>query len=261
MTTGTTSNAEKCVKACAERAWRLARALVWNAEDANDVVQQACLVAATKPDQIPADDPWPWFARVVTLECLKLRETRARTARLATGLEREIAMAYPEDAASRAESAELQARLRTALGDLPAELRDALTLTHIGGMSVREAAGCLGVSSSTVDRRVRRGLEGLRNRLGGKESTLSAALYLLPLDDPPQGMQQALSGWLRTVRNHGVAGASTGATQMAILKYAGLIVAGLTLVVAGFCVLHHEFGSPENAQELHEMLWRTFHGG
>lgn len=86
MTLKATLKAEKCVTACASRAWKLAVFLVWNTEDALDVVQAACLAAASKVDAIPADDPWPWFARVVTLEALKLRSSRVKAAKLGENL-------------------------------------------------------------------------------------------------------------------------------------------------------------------------------
>src|SRR5262245_35294845 len=122
MTSGTTLKAERCVQVCAQRAWKLACCLVWNTEDALDVVQQACLVAASKAAQIPVDDPWPWFARVVTLEGFKLRQSRAKAARLGANLRNEAAMPAV-DAALEAERRELQTKLREALGQLPHELR------------------------------------------------------------------------------------------------------------------------------------------
>jgi RNA polymerase sigma factor (sigma-70 family) len=253
MTSGTTLKVESCITTCAERAWRLACALVWNTEDAHDAVQQACLVAASKPRQIPADDPWPWFARVVTLECLKLREKRAKAARLVNALKGE---AMAENAADTAESRELQSRVKTALTQLPLEQRDALMLTHLGGLSMREAAESLGVSSSTVDRRVKQGLEDLRKRVGGKESALSAALVALPFDQPAQGMQGSIESWLGMVHSQ-VAGASAGGIPM--LKYVVIALVAIGLIGCAFCLLHVN-ANPDDMRELHDTLWRFFHG-
>lgn len=255
MTQQATHNVEQAVEACAQRAWRLAVFLVWNTEDALDVVQQACLVAAAKAEAVPADDPWPWFARVVTLEALKLRQKRASHERLkgaapmGDGLEL--------DAALLAERRELQQKLREALGQLPEEQRDALTLTHIAGLSVRDAASTLGVSSSTVDRRVQEGLAGLRKKLERKEALLSAGLIALSVENPPQGMESAVQLWLGAVRVP--AGTLTGVSSMKIA-----IIAGLGFVVlAGLCAgcfwhFHHDQAS-EHLREFHEMM-RGFHG-
>jgi RNA polymerase sigma-70 factor (ECF subfamily) len=251
MTSGT-ELAEACVKTCAERAWRLACALLWNTEDANDAVQQACLVAATKAGRIPADDPWPWFARVVMLECLKVREARAKAARFAASLQNGVAMDQPDHTL---ESREMQERLREALKQLPTEQRDALTLTHIGGLSVREAAATLGVSSSTVDRRAKQGLESLRSRLGAEKSALSAAIFALPFDEPGQGMQQALDGWLGMVHSQVAAGASVGGMSM---KYVALTCLVLLLFGAGgFLVYWHVSG--QDGSDIHEFM-RQLHG-
>jgi RNA polymerase sigma factor (sigma-70 family) len=253
MTSGTTLRVESCITTCAERAWRLACALVWNTEDAHDVVQQACLVAASKPHRIPADDPWPWFARVVTLECLKLRDKRAKTTRLVNALK---GQPMAENAADTAESRELQSRVKTALTQLPVDQRDALVLTHVGGLSVREAAQNLGVSSSTVDRRVKQGLEDLRRRVGGKENALSAALVALPFDQPAQGMQGAIESWLGMVHSQ-VAGASTGGIPM--LKYVVIALVAVGLIGCAFCLLHVN-ANHDDLRELHDTLWRFFHG-
>jgi len=258
MTSETASRVETCIKACARRAWRLAYGLVWNAEDASDVVQQACLVAAAKSDRIPADDPWPWFARVVTLECLKLRESRARAARLVVALQRELPM--PQNSSDPVELAELQAKLRAGLAQLPTEQRDAVTMTQIGGMSVREAASCLGVSSSTVDRRVQQGLDGLRNKLGGKQMALGPALCALEFGEPPQGFDQAVSNWLRAVHSPASSNVPAGGLQMTALKYVGLSLAVVVLLATTLCLLHHQFVDPDAMREWHDAMWNYFHG-
>jgi RNA polymerase sigma factor (sigma-70 family) len=250
MTSGTALRAENCVKVCAERAWRLACALVWNTEDAHDVVQQACLVATAKADKIPADDPWPWFARVVTLESMKLREARARAARLVTALKGETVMAQHGNAV---ESREAHVRLNEALAQLPCEQRDALMLTHVGGLSMREAAASLGVSSSTVDRRVKQGLERLRHRLGEEKSALSSTLCCLHFDAPAQGMEQSLSSWLGMVHSPGVVGESIGG--MTMLKYVAISCLMLVLLSAGGFFVHYYFAGGD----FHEMM-RALHG-
>src|SRR5690349_2142690 len=61
------------------RGWGLALTFLREANDASDAVQQAFLVATRKPEQVPLDDPWPWFARVLALEAANLRRKRRHT--------------------------------------------------------------------------------------------------------------------------------------------------------------------------------------
>ena len=68
---------ELCVSECAEKAWRLAYGLMRNRADAEDVLQQSFLVAASKPDRIPNEDCWKWFATVLTFEARNAWRKRA----------------------------------------------------------------------------------------------------------------------------------------------------------------------------------------
>jgi RNA polymerase sigma factor (sigma-70 family) len=259
MTLQATQKVERVVTACAARAWRLAVFMVWNTEDALDVVQQACLVAASKADAIPADDPWPWFARVITLEALKLRQKRASHERLKgaaccapTGDGMEL------DAALLAEKRELQEKLRESLAQLPEDQRDAVTLTQIAGLSVRDAASTLGVSSSTVDRRVQEGMAGLRKKLERKEAVLSAGLFALSIENPPQGMNAALQTWLSAIPAR--AETLTGVSSMKIAIFVGLGFVVLAGCCLGFFWHFHHDAAGEHMREMHDNLWRTFHG-
>jgi len=57
-------------------------------------------------------------------------------------------------------------RMLEAIERLPEEEREAFELVRIQGMSQSEAAGVLGVSAATVNRRLSRGLQGLAAELG-----------------------------------------------------------------------------------------------
>ncbi len=258
MTLQETSGAEQCVTTCGQRAWRLACGLVWNTEDALDVVQAACLVVTTKADAIPSGDPWPWFARIVTLEGLKLREKRAKADRMGKNLARESAV-ITVDAGLLAERAEMQEQLRAMLRELPVEIRDALTLTQIAELSVREAAESLGVSASTVDRRVHEGLEILRRKLEPEGSRARGAFTLAALAglkfEPMPA--DAMERWVCAVRTPELA--ITGVTPMKIA-----IIAALGFVVlAGMCAgcfwhFHHDQAAA-HLDEFHQFM-RGLHG-
>lgn len=70
------ANLERCLHLCAQRAWRLACALLHSPHDAADCVQQAFTAAARKPGAVPADDPWPWFSTVLFHEIRNHRRKR-----------------------------------------------------------------------------------------------------------------------------------------------------------------------------------------
>jgi RNA polymerase sigma-70 factor (ECF subfamily) len=57
-------------------------------------------------------------------------------------------------------------QVRDALGDLPAEQREALTLAYFGGYSQREVATLTGVPLGTVKSRMFSGMRRLRSVLG-----------------------------------------------------------------------------------------------
>jgi RNA polymerase sigma-70 factor (ECF subfamily) len=57
-------------------------------------------------------------------------------------------------------------RMLEAIDSLPAEEREAFDLVRIQGLSQAEAAGVLGVSAMTVNRRLKRGLHLLLEKLG-----------------------------------------------------------------------------------------------
>jgi RNA polymerase sigma factor (sigma-70 family) len=63
------------------------------------------------------------------------------------------------------EQAELRQILLTAMGVLPDEERDALSLRYGGDLSLREIASLLGVPRTTVEGRIYRGLKKLKHEL------------------------------------------------------------------------------------------------
>lgn len=62
-------------------------------------------------------------------------------------------------------------QLRRALAALPADWRDAVVLRDIEGLDYREIAGTLGIPMGTVESRIFRGRQRLRQILTGQETT------------------------------------------------------------------------------------------
>jgi RNA polymerase sigma-70 factor (ECF subfamily) len=63
--------------------------------------------------------------------------------------------------------------VRKALAALPAEQREAITVSFFGGLSHSETAEALGAPLGTVKTRIRAGLSALRRELAGSEGTLA----------------------------------------------------------------------------------------
>lgn len=134
-----------------------ARAIVRNEAEAQDLVQTTFEIAVRRIDQLR--DPSAlraWLLAIETREAFRL----ARQLRRLVALDSQVgATAVPGPSAS-------EAALRIALGHLPARIRAAIVLHHLGGLSVEETAAALGTKPNTVKTQLRDGLKRLRRELG-----------------------------------------------------------------------------------------------
>ncbi|MEM7262216.1 MAG: sigma-70 family RNA polymerase sigma factor, partial [Planctomycetota bacterium] len=188
---------ERCFDLCARRAWRLAYGMLRDAHEAFDAVQQAFLVAASKSDRVPSDDPWPWFSTVVVHECRNLRRKKKPTpaGSWPGGGEQAMTEAVgPDTSAMKQEEAD---QLWDAIDGLPDAEREAVVLTHIGGMTHAHAARALGMPRQTLTSAVSRAIDRLRRRLSGpgEGDAVASRLALLPVLDPPGGWSVAFEAW------------------------------------------------------------------
>ncbi len=238
-------NLERCFALCHQRAWRLAVSLLHDSHEAFDAVQQAFLVAAAKPDKVPRDDPWPWFATVVVHEA----RNRRRKKRPQPGLPVEVEMPQDNDPARHAQDSESRAALRSAVEDLPEHEREAVTLTQLSGLTHAQAAVALGLPVKTLSTHVTRGLQRLRTRLGNQSEELLAGMAAAPLAAPPGGWEAALASWKAAAFSGTAPGAAAAATGGIILAKNTLIAATLALVIglAGGAILHTVLGTQEAA--------------
>ncbi|MEM7165949.1 MAG: sigma-70 family RNA polymerase sigma factor [Planctomycetota bacterium] len=189
---------ESCFDECARPAWRLAYAYLQDATEAYDVVQQAFVVAASKPEQVPQGRAWPWFSAVVLNEA---RNARRKKRPAAGVLDEERIAAMPDQHAAEPSAAladrETHQQLRVALRELPDVEREAVVLTHLCELSHRQAAHTLDVPRQTLTARVQRGLRRLQERLGtgSDDAAVAGSLAVLPLAVPPGGWDRALGLW------------------------------------------------------------------
>jgi RNA polymerase sigma-70 factor (ECF subfamily) len=162
----------------AEMDWvrRLARGLLRDSAAADDIAQDAWLVAS---ERAPEDDRplRPWLHRVV-LNLVRMRrrsDTRRDERELASGEDR--AMPSSEELLARVETQRVLAAEVVALRE---PYRSTILLHYVEGLSSAEIARQLGIPSATVRQRLKHALDELRDRLRARA------------DSPKQGWLAAL---------------------------------------------------------------------
>ena len=146
--------------------YRIARSVLADDLEAEDVVQQAYLQAFTKLIAFRgAASLRTWLTRITLNEAIRRRRTRRSTISLSTveaARERDQSP-DPERAAARSQIRQI---LEAAIDDLPAAFRTVLILRDVEEASVAETAKALGIKPETVRTRLHRARSMLRERLG-----------------------------------------------------------------------------------------------
>ena len=179
--------AERLITRYGQRAYRLASRITGNAQDAEEVVQDALCTVVRKIDTFRGESAFgSWLYRIVANAAYhKLRGRQKRWRELplddvlplfdANGCH----IAPVADWSSRVDNPAMQAELRTALtaaiDELPATYRSVLVLRDVEGRSNPEIAHALGLTVPVVKTRVHRARLFLRKRLGDYMTTLDAA--------------------------------------------------------------------------------------
>ncbi|HKB01144.1 MAG TPA: sigma-70 family RNA polymerase sigma factor, partial [Gemmataceae bacterium] len=133
--------------------------------DADDAFQAVFLALARSANRIRRrDDLGAWLHRVAVHAARRVRERQSRNA--TAGLTDVPAIA--PDPLADLSWREVRRLLDDEIGRLPARLRSPVVACYLDGRTRDEAAHRLGCSSSTLKRRLRRGLAVLRARLTGR---------------------------------------------------------------------------------------------
>ena len=165
---------EQTVLAHLDAAYNLARWLVGSPEDAEDVMQEACLRALRFFDGFRGGDARAWLLKIVrNTSYTWVRKNRP----MALSEEFDETIHSGEQTVANIEG-ELLSRaqgqqVRTALETLPVAFREVLVLREIEGLSYREIADVTGVPMGTVMSSLSRARHRLRAELGaamGKEA-------------------------------------------------------------------------------------------
>lgn len=144
---------------------QVARSVTRRATDAEDVVQEAFLKAYRSRGRFRGEvDPRGWLKRIVVnaaIDVLRRRRAGPDEGPMADGVATD--RPGPQAVVSEAERAEA---VRAAVDELPAHQREVLLLREFGGLTYREIAEQLGLPRGTVESRVIRARERLREVLG-----------------------------------------------------------------------------------------------
>jgi len=151
---------------CGPLAFRVARGVLRNDADAEDIAQEALLRAYRRFDRLRDPQRFRgWLVRIV----FRLALDRARSAKRRELRETEWAQparrAAPPNAEELAASSEFKAHFDSALDALPEKLRLVLLLAAMEGHTLEEVAAMLGLPIGTVKSRLFAGRKKLAEKL------------------------------------------------------------------------------------------------
>jgi RNA polymerase sigma factor (sigma-70 family) len=145
----------------------LARWLLRNSADAEDVVQEAMLRAYRFFGNFRGADGRAWLLQIVRNSCYTWLEKR-RPAERVTEFDEEIHQRPSPNPESLALQADERQRLTSALESLPTRSREVLVLRELEGCSYKEISEVTGIPMGTVMSTLSRAREKLQQTLGGR---------------------------------------------------------------------------------------------
>jgi RNA polymerase sigma-70 factor (ECF subfamily) len=152
-----------------DAAYNLAKWLLRNEQDAQDVVQEAFLRAFKSFGGFHGSNGRAWLLTIVRNTSYTLLK-KNRVADLTTPFDEEIHASDHESvsAATILERSEDAERIREAMDELPAEFREILTLRHQEDLSYKEIADIAQIPPGTVMSRLARARVKLKERLAAR---------------------------------------------------------------------------------------------
>lgn len=155
---------EALVSRYTDQAFAVSFGFLQHVQDAEDLVQDACVRALERIDSLSRGSPFgPWFYRLVVNAALNRRRYLAR--RRTTEIPPDQAAGSDDDPGRASERAELRRRLATALRSLPEELETVVILHDLEGFTHLEIAGVLRIPEGTCRSHLHRARRMLREKL------------------------------------------------------------------------------------------------
>lgn len=150
---------EQLVRRYGPRAYRFARGMVRDAEEAKDLSQEAFIRAFQAIHRFDPRRPfYPWFYRILRNLCLSYLRSRPPVVLVDEVPEKDL-RAKPEL------TMETRLMLQEALGSLGKDDQDILILKELQGHSYEEISGLLGIARGTVMSRLYHARRRLRSKI------------------------------------------------------------------------------------------------
>ncbi len=149
-------------------AYNIALRMLHKPEDAEDAVQEAFISAYRAFSSFKGQSKLStWLYRIVVNACLmKIRKEKSRSKYLAaTALEDAVIPDWSAGPEKQAQNSELQSKIEDGLGQLSPQLRAAVVLRDVQGLSATEAADVLSICVPSLKSRLHRGRILLRKYL------------------------------------------------------------------------------------------------
>ncbi len=173
---GSESAIRRLIKANNQRLFRVARSVMRNDGEAEDVVQATYVKAFTHLDTFRGESQFStWLTRIALNDALgRVRKRRVTTdlAALDAAVESDSGLGslfpislVPLSADSEASRTEMRKLLEHAIDELPEAFRLVFILRDVEGLSIAEAAAQLGIKPETVKTRLHRARNLLRSMI------------------------------------------------------------------------------------------------
>jgi RNA polymerase sigma-70 factor (ECF subfamily) len=166
-----------------QRLYRVARAILRDDAEAEDVTQQAYVNAYRHLDQFAGLAKFStWLTRIAVHEALARARRRGRFEEQETvddgnGDTMDALKSPGPDPERQAFAGELRGLLESAIGALPEHYRAVFVMRDVEGMSTAESADCLDITEETAKTRLHRARRLLRDALYERAGIESAAAF------------------------------------------------------------------------------------
>jgi RNA polymerase sigma-70 factor (ECF subfamily) len=139
-----------------ERLCRFVQTLVWDREEARDIVSETVLKAYEQLEELKKPGSFLQYLFSIAARLVKKKNMRGRFWGI---FNREQSLNIPGSDSS--EGSMILSELRTALGKLPALQAEAITLLEVSGLSIKEIASLQNCSEGSVKTRISRARDTL----------------------------------------------------------------------------------------------------
>jgi RNA polymerase sigma-70 factor, ECF subfamily len=171
---------------CNQRLFRVARAIIQNESEAEDIVQDAYLRAFSKLETFQGEASiLTWMTRIAVNEALgrlRARRNMVHLDQIDAALTGAHVIPFPvtsDTECPEAHAARMQIRrlIEHAIDQLPLSFRIVFVMREIEGCSIQETAGFLDIPPDTVKTRLHRARRLLRGRLDAKIGDVAKGVF------------------------------------------------------------------------------------